>query len=288
MKIIFKICLCFFAMQSYAQTSFYETIKSHGEDERYQYYGEVYKTDKGKLEGRTNGNNNAKAIVNIKYLDEITTGIGVSVISDTGKEPHSLLGIDGQKASKVVQVGYPNVSMVCDVRDKEGIVAIGNYVFVLDGVSDDFSDFKGIKHLLIVDGSTSSEKTSDKKKQKKGFGKFLNKVKDRVVDNYSGGSKYVGSGPEYKLAMSKDLFGMVKNYLKEMKTKQDSYTLTSKDKADLDKIDTTFQDYIAVIKKKRNDYENSPEVQARRRGVADHKKTCTLLKENCSSGWHIW
>ena len=79
---------------------------------------------------------------------------------------------------------------------------------------------------MILDGTASESETKKKKKSK-----FWKQLKEAAVNTRPSGE---GSTAEYANLMAKDPEKLVRDYLKRMKAKQDSYTMTSQDKKNLD------------------------------------------------------
>jgi len=135
---------------------------------------------------------------------------------------------------------------------------------------------------MILDGSASKE---GKKKKK---GKFWKQLKDAALNERPSGE---GSSPEYKELMAKDPEKLVRNYLKEMKAKQDAYAMTTQDKKNLEILYNGAKADDAYAKKKNDEYWASKEGQAilenRRRAEGASQADNVTLKNNSSSTIYI-
>ena len=65
-KVVFIMC-CIFSTTLFAQKTIFETLKSHGKEARYQRYGDIYKTKKGKNAAMTSS---GKLVVKINYVTQ--------------------------------------------------------------------------------------------------------------------------------------------------------------------------------------------------------------------------
>jgi len=204
-QIILALAILFTSAAQAADT-FYETLKKHG-DVRYSYFYHVYKD--GSTDKRATRKNYTYRI-DIKDVEGVYSGIYTYKTSrDKGSEEQFADNIDGSK-QKIRNIGYPHTRMLYHESSNSGYVAIGNYVFELEGVNEDKTDFKQIKYLYIANIG------SDGKKIK---------------------------GINLKTALKSDLYKMVRDYLAEMKGISDAYTLTEKDEASLELIEYARAEY---------------------------------------------
>ncbi|MDA0177328.1 hypothetical protein OOZ35_07495 [Mesoflavibacter profundi] len=280
-KVVFIMC-CIFSTTLFAQKTIFETLKSHGKEARYQRYGDIYKTKKGKNAAMTSS---GKLVVKINYVDDINAGITTRYIY---KGKSTLLdNFDGATNSVVKQIGFPNTSVLLHQTKNSGYVAMGNYLFFIEGFSEDFTDFRKISRFYILDGSAKKDKTSKKKK-----GKFWNKLKSSVVYQTNENINE-GTGPEYEEAMARDLTSEVKTYLKEMKAKQNAYVLTVNDKTDLKLLKETVEDYGVYVRKKNKEFWDTPEGKEIIRNnkyaklaTKRHLESCRLSSNACDDPLH--
>jgi len=90
MKSIFLLLFTFVTTVSFAQKSFYEALDAQDSKAIYQLYGEVYKGSKGKQEARTNGRQNAKAMVEVAYFQTLTKkGSSTNVYTTTSRKAYN-------------------------------------------------------------------------------------------------------------------------------------------------------------------------------------------------------
>ena len=107
---------------------------------------------------------------------------------------------------------------------------------------------------MILDGSASAADTKKKKK-----GKFWKQLKEATLNQRPSGE---GSSAEYADLMAKDPEKLVRDYLKKMKAKQASYTMTSQDRKNHDILINGAKEYDALVKSKNDAYWKSEEGQA--------------------------
>lgn len=162
----------------------------------------------------------------LKYL---ATGEGysyVAVVDEGDKIGHVVDGgnaVTGYDFCK----GYPYESVMRHQYEKHGLVSIGDYVFVLDKVSEDGTSFNGIESVYIKRKvSTDAEGDKTEKKKKFSFKDIANAVKD----NYTGSESTPNYGEEHKTLESTNLDKLITDYLVKMKAKQDARTSAEKQK----------------------------------------------------------
>lgn len=271
-----------------AQKSFFETLESHGSDAVYQRYYSVYKDDAGiqKIEGKQ-----YRLKAEILKFEGIYSGVKLEGASDEDKAGIMTLDLVKSKSSQFI--GYPNVSMVVDRISRKGFIAIDDFIFKVGSVwkEKDGIGFNDINEIYIrVGAAGNASKTKDgKKKKKKKFGAFLNKVKNAAVNK----PQSECTSPGCKKAEGIDLVKFVRAYLKDMESKQKSYALTAKDKADIQTLKKAVDGYYEYVKTKNDSYWKSAEGQAilkNRETVkkveAEHMKYCRLSKEDCGAVMH--
>ncbi|SDS12088.1 hypothetical protein [Winogradskyella sediminis] len=280
-KVVFIMC-CIFSTTLLAQQTFFETLESHGENAQYQRYGDIYKTDKGKNAATSSA---GKVEVEIHFVDAIYAGITTQYIYKN--KPTLIDNFDGATNSVVKQIGFPNTSVLVNEAKNSGYVAMDNYLFFIEGFSEDYTDFRKIARFYILDGSAKKDKPKGKKK-----GKFWKQLKSSVVYQTNENINQ-GTGPEYEEAMARDLTNEVKAYLKQMKAKQNTYTLTASDKADLELLKQTVADYGVYVRKKNKEFWDTPEGKEMMRNnkyarlaTKRHLENCRLSKTACDDPLH--
>lgn len=207
---------------AFAQQSFFETLDAHGPDAKYQVYGDVYENDKGQPAAQAAS---YKQVIERHSFQNLPSGITVNKILDNGKTALTT-NYNGISISAIKYVGFPNTSILHHTGYNRGYVAFDNYIFFLHGISDDKTDFREIRSVMILDGTASAADTKKKKK-----GKFWKQLKEAALNQRPSGE---GSSAEYSDLMAKDPEKLVRDYLKKMKAKQASYTMTAQDKKNLD------------------------------------------------------
>jgi hypothetical protein len=255
MKIRLAILVLFIGSSiSFAQQNFFETIKKNGVDAIYQEYYSVGKNDKGKqyIEGKRY----EVTMKPVSYKD-VLVGFDMVKVED-GKK---LNGFNPTRDDYEELIGYPNTSHLLHTRKNTGFVAIDDYIFELTRMTDDGLSFKSIEAIFIRKGSGAvADKDAKPKKKKSKFFKKLGATALAVATNGQVGS-LESAGPDHKKAMDIDLKKMVKDYLKAMKSKQNSYTLSSKDKAEIAMVKKSVKDHHADIKIKNDSIWRTPEYQ---------------------------
>lgn len=157
-------------------------------------------------------------IVNFK-IERLSTGEGYSIAAvvaegeKKGKKGGGYNVIDGYYECS----GYPYESVIRHKYKKDGIVAIGDYVFVLDKISKDGTSFQFIDdiYVKIKGGNTTG------KKKKKSFFQRLKEAKNKSKKNPD-------YGAEHKALQSKNLKKLITDYLVAMKAKQNARTAKEK------------------------------------------------------------
>ncbi|WP_299764193.1 hypothetical protein [uncultured Dokdonia sp.] len=267
----FLTILLSFSITVTAQQSFFETIDAHGPNARYQVYGDLYKNDKG--EPAAQEVTTYKNTIEKHQHQGLPSGFTINKVLDNGKTALSS-NYNGISISAIKYVGFPNTSILHHTGYNRGYVAFDNYVFFLHGISKDQTSFSEIRSIMILDGSAS--KTGKKKKK----GKFWKQLKEAALNERPNGE---GSSPEYKELMAKDPEKLVREYLKKMKAKQDTYVMTSQDEKNLKILYNGAKADDAYAKKKNDEYWASEEGQAilKNRATidkmeAEHLRTCRL------------
>jgi len=159
-------------------------------------------------------------------IKTLTTGEGysVSAIVDKGDKKGKSSTIDIVEGNYTCK-GYPYESLIRDKSKKEGIVAIGDYIFFLKGVSDDGTSFTSIDDVYIKEGASAGNNAGEQKKNKKKKVSF----KDKLKQLKSGGIVIKANyGSEHKALQSQNLRKLITDYLVAMKAKQNARTAEQK------------------------------------------------------------
>ena len=276
-KVIFTLFTALLAFSStFAQQSFFETLDAHGPDAKYQVFGDLYENDKGEPAAQEiTGYKNA---IEKHAHQGLPSGVTVTKVLDNGKTALES-NYNGISISAIKYVGFPNTSILHHTGYNRGYVAFDDYIFFLHGISDDKTDFREIRSIMILDGTASKEDTKKKKK-----GKFWKQLKEAAINQRPSGE---GSSAEYATLMAKDPEKLVRDYLKKMKAKQDAYTMTAQDRKNLDVLYNGAKADDANAKKKNDAYWASAEGQAilenRRRAEGASRASNVTLKNNSNS-----
>jgi len=240
--------LIFIASMANAQQSFFETLDAHGQDAKYQIYGDLYKNDKG--EPAAQEVTNYRGQIERHTYQGLPSGIHVQSVTKEGKVEVAT-NYDAIQISAIKFSGFPNTSILHHTGYNRGYVAFDNYVFFLHGISKDQTDFSEIRSFMILDGTASASDTKKKKKSK-----FWKQLKEAAINKRPSGE---GSTAEYASLMAKDPEKLVRDYLKSMKAKQDSYTMTSQDKKNLDILYNGAKADDARVKNYNESFKRKPE-----------------------------
>ncbi|TVZ55001.1 hypothetical protein OD91_0242 [Lutibacter sp. Hel_I_33_5] len=201
---------------SFAQNNLFDNISMN---DQYQEYTRVWDA-----EGDGTYEINDKRYV-VKFdLKRLSSGEGyeISAIIDEGKKKGEKGGgynvIEGYYECS----GYPYESYMKHKYQKDGIIAIEDYVFVVRGISTDGTSFKNIDDVYIkIKGEKA---TGNKKKTKKKKMSFFQKLKE--AKNKS--KKNPNYGEAHKALQNKNLDKLIKDYLVAMKAKQKNRTIKEK------------------------------------------------------------
>jgi hypothetical protein len=128
-------------------------------------------------------------------------------------------------------IGYPYESVMKNRPSKEGLIAIGDYVFIVYNMSNDRTSFEGINDVFIKikEGvkkeEVKKEETTKGKKKKKSMKdrlKALKELKNKLTS--------IDYGAAHKELESKNLDKFITDYLVAMKSKQNGRTSAEKRK----------------------------------------------------------
>ncbi len=290
MKYIILIVTALVTSNAFAQETLFENIRSKGENPVYIEFEGVRVLSDGEqsvgLSAQRVGKYDEPQEVIVKILNHEGIDSGIAIIDKDGNgESGSEIIEDYTKGSQTF-TGFPNTYIAYDKRSNDGYVAVGNYLFYIRNFSSR-TEFRDISKVYVLKGTAPNGEKYKTKKKKKGFGKFLDKVKDKAVNGNMGPDPRKMS--EYKAISKENVRQLITDYLKAMRAKQEIYTLTAKNKADLAKLDEAGAAYQKWVKNKNDAYWKSPAGQKTLRGwkLADnHKASCRLTADTCTSPFH--
>ncbi len=254
-KLFFSLIIGFIITSVTAQKSFFETLDAHGVDAKYQGHGGVYTNSDGEQVLRTQ-NLDYHMFIERHKLDEKSSGVTVKRVNEKNVDTLLINNYNAVQLKAIKYEGFPNTSILYHSGYNQGYVAIDNAVYFVSGFSKDKTDFREIDAVLLLDGS-ATEKDDSKKKKK---GKLWKKLKDAALSATALTDPAITA--EYKELMKNDPEQIVRDYLKAMKAKQNAYTMTAKDKNDLEMLYKAASDQAAYVKKYNKAYWASPEGQA--------------------------
>ncbi len=275
---------------SNGQESFFEALAKNGDDAVYQRYGSVYDNDDGEL---VISGKHGKFNIVAKKSNGVYSGFEVQAADDEiFKKGKRTDGMDLSTQKTHRYQGYPNVSFIYNFRHRDfddPWVAIGDYVFKLDGIYESGKGFSNIKEMYIKLGGVKEEKASGEKSKKKKFGSFMKDLKSAALNTSQ--DPGLGSGPEYDKARATDIKKLLVDYLTEMNNKQSSYTLTAQDKKEIGILEGAVDGYYKEVNSKNDAYWASAEGQAilenRRRADGAAAETVVTLKNNSNSTIYV-
>ena len=203
-----------------AQNSLFDNIST---TDQYEQYVIVQDDDGDGVYERTGNYSGSKPTLVKFEKKHLSTGEGfqLKIVIASGKRIGEVLHNSNAVDGYYLCSGYPFETSIKHKYDKDGYVSIGDYVFLLKGISADGTSFKSIDNVYIKKGTTTSEPKS-KKKKKVSFFKKLKALKNKTKSgNY---------GPLHKAFISKNINKIITDYLEEMKVKQDNRTVKEKQK----------------------------------------------------------
>ena len=242
-KIIIAAVLLISAITT-AQKSLFKSIST---TDQYTEYGTLVDTD----------NDGVYEIGERQYvmkfeLKTLPTGEGYSItgVIDKGDKKGKKTTIDVIEGNFTCK-GYPYESVIRFTSNKDGIVAIGDYIFFLKGVSADGTSYTSIDDVYIKEGASSGANNAEKKKEKKKKISF----KDKLKQLKSGGIVVKANyGSEHKDLQSQNLRKLITDYLVAMKAKQDARTAKEKQS---DKNISNSRDAVVLKAKNSRDAEKA-------------------------------
>ncbi len=202
-----------------AQKSLFENIST---TDQYTEYRAVVDTDKDGVYEI----GDRQFVVKFE-LKTLSTGEGYSItaIVDKGDKKGKTSTIDVVEGNFTCK-GYPYESVIRSTSNKDGIVAIGDYVFFLKGVSEEGTSYTSIDDVYIKEGASVENNDG---KQKKAEKKKKLSFKDKLKKLKSGGVVIKANyGSEHKALQSQNLRKLITDYLVAMKAKQDARTAKEK------------------------------------------------------------
>lgn len=252
MKKTIILILSILSINTFAQKSFYEALNEHGEDAVYQRYYSVYEDDEGKqkISGKQ-----YKLKAQILKHDGVYSGI--KMIGASEEDKAGMYTLDATKSKSYEIIGYPNVSHLVNRSSRKGFVVVDDFIFKIGNVwkAKDGLGFNDIDEIYIKIGGDGNTAKDDKKAKKKKFGKFMSQLKDAAMNKPISECTSL----ECKKAESMDLGDLIRDYLKQMKSKQDAYTLTTQDKADIAKIEGGRTAHNEHVTSYNDQYKRKPE-----------------------------
>lgn len=239
---------------SFGQQGLYQTIEANGEGAEYQKFGG--KDDLG------NGNylmGFSKGFVTIK-IRRLPSGtpIGIEATNvETGKKEFNLSELSDY--SRVDS--YPHAINIKHTYTKKGYVIIDDILFEFTKIRDNgILQMKDVWSFYVLKKDRNTSK--GKKKKKKGF---FSKMK----------SKMVGLKPEHEYVKGLNLDKMLSDYVTNMKAKQTSYKLTTKDRKEIAEIKRTREKGDEEIKRYNDSVIATPEHQR----MLKHRREMDAMKK---------
>ncbi len=242
-KLILGIVTLFVTTVTIAQNSLFSNIST---TDQYTGYRSVVDSDNdGVYEIR-----DRQFVVKFK-LKTLTTGEGYSVLAivDKGNNKGKTSTIDVVEGNFTCK-GYPYESLIKDKSKNEGIVAIGDYIFFLKGVSDDGTSYTDIDEVYIKEGASGGNNSDKPKKKKLSFKEKMQALKNASTP----GATSANYGSEHKALESQNLRKLITDYLVAMKAKQDARTAKEK-QSDKNILDA--KEAIALKAKEKRDAEKA-------------------------------
>lgn len=260
MKKIILLSICaLFTLTLQAQKSLFEAIEANGENAIYEGFTDISPNGGGTC-------NFARSLPKVKVnILRIGTGIpvgfsGKPVSKDWGEIGETALSDYGRMDS------YPHTMNMKHTYTKKGYVIVDDIIFILDKIPD--TGLPSINHITKVYALVKDGKTTTKKKKKKGG--FLGKMKQKLNS--------AGLSPTHKYLKSVNLVEKFTNYVKAMKAKQDAYTITEKDKADIAKIKAVRNAGDDEIKRYNDSIKATPEYKDLQRRIKQNEQNYQSAK----------
>ena len=184
-------------------------------------------------------------------LKTLTTGEGYSILAtvEKGNNKGKTSTIDLVEGNFTCK-GYPYESLIKDKSKNESIVAIGDYVFFLKGVSDDGTSYTSIDEVYIKEGASGGNNSDKPKKKKLSFKEKMQALKNASTP----GATSANYGSEHKALESQNLRKLITDYLVAMKAKQNGRTAAEKQS---DKNILNAKEAIALKAKEKRDAEKA-------------------------------
>jgi len=156
---------------------------------------------------------------NIKAL---ATGEGyrLEAVTDEGNSKGSQVEKMDALEGYSTCVGYPYESYMRDSHSDDGLISIGDYVFLVSDMAEDGISFGSVNDVFIKK-SASTETPEDGEKKKMSF-------KEKMLALKEASSGTLNYGPAHKELQSKNLDKLITDYLVAMKAKQDGRTAAEK------------------------------------------------------------
>ena len=185
---------------TFAQKSIFETIEANGEDAVYTQYTGVSKQE-GKYLAQNKG-----ATVHIK-IGRTPAGIPMGVLVIDTAENRQIKSMTENSKTELMD-HYSAPAFIRDINYYDSFLMVDNMLFEVDRLRDT-GNYDGLDAIYVLESADSDLKP---KKKKKGF---LNKLKDRVVDQYG-----PTTDKNQKMIKNTDIDGIISSYFTAMKARQ--------------------------------------------------------------------
>lgn len=221
MKNLILVLVFFISTLTVAQNSLFSNIST---TDQYQKYNKV----------QDSNNDGFYEISDKSYLvkfetKKLSTGEGYiikSYIQNGGDKKGKVdVSMNAATSRDYTCSGYPFETMMKSRYSKKGLVSIGNYIFILTGVSKSEISFSYIDDVFIKVGANPSKEIEQKPKNKKKKMSFFKKLK---ALKSKANSKSRNFGPEHKALEGKNLKKIITDYLVTMKAKQNGRSAKQK------------------------------------------------------------
>ncbi|MDW7695125.1 hypothetical protein R9C00_28955 [Flammeovirgaceae bacterium SG7u.111] len=246
-----------------AQIGMYEALEAHGEGAKYQEYWSV-----GKSEETGKYHIDGKRYVLTAEIKRLPSGVPVGFSLIKVEDGKSWRGADVMTDYERA-IGYPHI-VTRHKYNKDGYAVVGDYIFSLDGISEDGLSFDRIDAIYIKIGGEEKAEEEPKEKKKMSLKEKMKAAKEKVK-----AAAMVSYGPEHQKACDTDLGKLVSDYLKEMKAKQDANPATAKQKAEIKEIEFARKNKDADLKAYNDSIRATPEYKK----LKEHQKRMAEMEK---------
>lgn len=200
-----------------AQNSLFSNIST---TDQYEKYTTVYDKEGDGIYEKISNFGSKPTLVKF-YMEYLPTGEGfkLKVVVDEGNEKDKVLQRSDAAEGDYLCSGYPYETTIKHKYSKDGFVSIGDYVFLIRGISADGTSFDGIDDAYIKKSAKATKEKVTKKK-KVSFMKRIKALKNK--------SKTPNYGAAHKALQSQNLDKLITDYLVAMKAKQNARTVKQK------------------------------------------------------------